>query len=136
METAKVKPTPKIYKIDIPCKDEFEMIENLIFQYSSSRYLRGYASFMLRKQLISLLSLYFKYGYSLSTKKLAAETFQVKLESLNSFNLELQKAGYLVNGIMSKREKELNPELKKLQEYYKGNGVMPSMILMNFVFEK
>lgn len=124
---------PPTYVITVPCKDEMDLIGSLIFQYSASLCSRGIVSLVLRKQLVSLLSLYFKFGYNREAKQLAAETFGIKIESINSMNLELKQEGYLVDDNMNKRIKHLNPELEDLSSFYKQTQDMDKrIVLINF----
>ena len=62
--------------------------------------------------------MYFKYGFSVETKKKAEKLFGVDKGNIHSMNLELKQKGYLLDGIASKKEKTLNKELVQLQNYY------------------
>ena len=132
----KGKTTPEIYIINIPCKDELDLVGSLIFLYSSARVLRGLSPLALRPQLVSLLSLYFKYGYNKDTKEMGAEIFGIKIESINSMNLELKEGGYLVEDTMNKRIKHLNKELQTLKEYYEKKGVTDSLVLTKLLIQE
>ena len=131
----KKKRMPHFFKINVPCKDEFALIEKIIFNYSASRCSRGVSSLILRQQLIALLSLYFKYGYNKETKELAASTFGIKLESINSMNLELKESGFLVDDERSKRVKHLNAELKVLADKFNSSNSGVFDMWLEFEYE-
>lgn len=132
----KKKRIPHFFKINIPCKDEFELIEKIIFQYSASRCSRGISPLILRQQLIALLSLYFKYGYNKETKELAASTFNIKIESINSMNLELKEAGFLIDDERNKRVKHLNSELQILAHKFNTSSSGVFDMWLEFEFEQ
>lgn len=135
-EVIKKRRVPHFFKVNIPCKDEFQLIESIIYQYSSSRCSRGISPLILRKQLVSLLALYFKYGYSRETKELAAESFQINIKSVNSMNLELREAGLLIEDERSKRINHLNNELKILSEKYNNSPEGVFDIWLEFEYVK
>lgn len=127
---------PHFFKINIPCKDEFELIESIIYQYSASRCSRGISSLILRQQLIALLSFYFRFGYNKETKELAASSFGIKIESINSMNLELKEAGFLVDDDRNKRIKHLNAELQILANKYNSTPAGAFDMWLEFELEK
>jgi hypothetical protein len=134
MENGKTK--PEIYIINVPCKDELDLIGSLIFLYSSARVLRGLSPLALRPQLVSLLSLYFKYGYNRDIKEMGADIFNIKIESINSMNLELKEGGYLIEDTMNKRVKHLNKELTTLKNYYEKKGTLDALILTKLFIQE
>lgn len=113
----------------IKAKDEFEVLKNLLFLYSSSRNLKGLTQKKLRPKLVQLLSLYIKHGYSKATKDKAAKTLGVTKASINSMNLELRRGEYLIMDEWNTRINHLNPGLKKLADYYNSNGANPVLFL-------
>ena len=132
----KVNKKPEIYIINIPCKDELNLIESLIFIYSSARVLRGLSVLALRPQLVSLLAIYFRYGYNKESKEMGSEIFNIKIVSINSMNLELKEGGYLVEDNMNKRIKHLNRELTTLKSYYDKKGTLDALILTKLFIQE
>lgn len=106
----------------IKAKDEFEVLKNLLLLYSVFRGIKGLTTKKLRPKLVQLLSLYLKNGYNRETKDKAAKILGVTRASINSMNLELRRGEYLIMDEWNTRINHLNPELKKLSEYYVQNN--------------
>lgn len=115
----------------IKAKDEFEVLKNLLFLYSSFRNLKGLTQKKLRPKLVQLLSLYIKHGFSRATKDKAAKTLGVTKASINSMNLELRRGEYLIMDEWNSRINHLNPDLKKLADYYNNNGTKSVLFLFD-----
>lgn len=99
------------------CKDDFEVTKSLVHLYSTSCVLRNKSTKVLRSQLIHLVALYLKFGFSKETRKTAAATFEVDIKHVNHMNFELSEKGYLV---VDNQEggKKLNEELMHLRNNY------------------
>ena len=115
----------------IKAKDEFDVLKNLLFLYSSFRNLKGLTNKKLRPKLIQLLSLYIKHGFSRDTKTKAAKILGVTKASINSMNLELRRGDYLYKDVYNERINHLNPDLKKLSDYYNDNGSNPVLFMFD-----
>ena len=136
-ENVKNKRNPDIFIVNVPCKDEIQLIHSFISLYSSTRVLRGISPLSLRPQLVILLSLYFIYGYNKDSKDMACDLLTLKVGSINSMNLELKEGGYLLEDKGNKRIKYLNSELATLKEYYESKGTLDALLLTKlFISEK
>jgi hypothetical protein len=111
---------PSLYGATIKVSSELELYKSLLFQYSVQRFMRGENPFVLREQLLTLLALYFQYGYSKETKELACQVLGVDANTITSFNFNLKEKQYLVEDRINKRVKHLNEDLKELQKYVKS----------------
>lgn len=108
---------PNLYGAMIKVSDELDLYKSLLFQYSVQRFMRNETVFVLRDQLLTLLALYFQYGYSKETKNLACEVLGVDTNVITSFNFALKEKQFLVEDKVNKRIKHLNDDLKELKEY-------------------
>jgi hypothetical protein len=106
-----------VFAFDFRVEDDFELFRNLVQQYSYSRVSRGLSVTPLPPQLISLLAIYLKFGYTKEAKVFAEKTFQIKMTSINTMNKKLKDWGYLIEGKFSKRDKFLHEELQDLKNY-------------------
>lgn len=97
-------------------ENDLELYKSAVMYYSSTRVLRGLNPSLLRVQLINLLALYLKCGYSKETKKSAEKILKIEEGTINTYNKDLKDAGYLVDDVMSKHTKHLNTELTDLKE--------------------
>lgn len=111
-----------LYAASVKVSDELELYKSLIFQYSVKRHMSGESSGILRDQLLTLLALYFQYGYSRATKELAVSVLGVPMAVITSLNFDLKCKQYLVEDFVNKRVKHLNSDLKELQQYAKSVG--------------
>lgn len=108
----------EIFRCKINCDNEIEVLSAMIQLYTASVTIRNEKK-PLRKKLASLLAYYLKYGYSKSSKDLAARSMNVKTTNLNVMNHELTELGYLIPSERNFNNKYLHPELMKLSDYYK-----------------
>lgn len=106
-----------VFAFDFKVDDDFELYRNLVQQYSYSRVSRGLAVTPLPPQLISLLAIYLKFGYTKEAKTFATKTFRIKMTSINTMNKKLKDWGYLIEDKFSKRNKSLHDELQALKTY-------------------
>ena len=90
---------------------------------------------MLRAKLVTLLSIYIKYGYSKESKDRACEMLDLKKTNLNCLNSELRDGGFLIKSEMNTRDSYLNAELQELSDYYKSNGDNPTMVLFSLILD-
>lgn len=118
-----------IYQIEINSKNEFEVLENLVTLYSCYKNLAGVERKRLRYKLVTLLSIYIKYGYNKESKQKALEQLGVKRSNLNCLNSELRDGGFLIKSDMNTRDSFLHPELKELSDYYNRNKGLPPNVL-------
>ncbi len=93
---------PSLYGATIKVSSELELYKSLLFQYSVQRFMRGENPFVLREQLLTLLALYFQYGYSKETKELACQVLGVDANTITSFNFNLKEKQYLVEDRINK----------------------------------
>lgn len=119
-----------IYNAPVKSKNDLDSLKKLIYIYSCYKAQRD-ESKKLRPRLIDLLSLYMKYGYSSGTKSKATEIFDVKRAAIDSMNLELRRAGYLVMNKMNQNISHLNEELEQLKEYFESLDGGPVYFLFN-----
>jgi hypothetical protein len=109
-----------LYAASVKVSDELELYKRLIFQYSAKRYMSGESAGILRDQLLTLLALYFQYGYSKKTKELAVDVLGVPMAVITSLNFDLKCKQFLVEDRVNKRVKHLNSDLKELLQYTKS----------------
>lgn len=126
----------EIYQIEIKSDNEFQVLQKLITVYSCYRTITGWKSKMLRAKLVTLLSIYIKYGYSKESKDRACEMLDLKKTNLNCLNSELRDGGFLIKSEMNTRDSYLNAELQELSDYYKSNGDNPTMVLFSLISGK
>lgn len=126
----------EIYQIEIKSDNEFQVLQKLITVYSCYRTITGWKSKMLRAKLVTLLSIYIKYGYSKESKDRACEMLDLKKTNLNCLNSELRDGGFLIKSEMNTRDSYLNAELQDLSDYYKSNGDNPTMVLFSLISGK
>lgn len=106
------------YDYYFPMESELDLHKALIMQYASAQLTMGKTPIILREQLVILLAIYLKHGYSPEAKKIALKVFGFKIaKQLDVLNHNLKKFGYLVEDTMNKRIKHLNKDLKLLKEY-------------------
>lgn len=113
---------PQIYLAsEISVEDELSQLKQLVYLFSCHRRMSGSTSSILREKLILLVSLYVKYGYNNAAKDKAAEILGVERPAINSMNLELRNAQYLIKDSMNNRINHLHPDLEKLKMYVDSN---------------
>jgi biotin operon repressor len=95
--------------------NDIELYKSAVLYYSSTRVLRGLNSSMLRTQLVNLLALYVKYGYSRDSRKKSEAILGITEGTVNTYNKDLRDLGYLIDDDMNKHHKHLHQELKDLQ---------------------
>lgn len=95
----------------------------------------GAASSILREKLILLVSLYLKYGYNDEAKNKASEILGVQRSAINSMNLELRNARYLIKDSMNNRVNHLHKDLEELRGYVNSNGEEPLYFLVRIINE-
>jgi hypothetical protein len=108
----------KIYFVKINSNDELDLIEKLLFFYSSTLVMRGKTRLILNDKLIKILAIYFKYGYNKESKKMVLDMTGIDNRLLNTSNFNLTEQGYLVPDLINIRIKTLNKELQDLKEFY------------------
>lgn len=119
-----------IYNAPVKSKNDLDSLKKTIYIYSCYKALRDEGK-KLRPRLIDLLSLYMKYGYNTETKSKATEIFGVKRAAIDSMNLELRRAGYLIMDKMNQNMSHLNDELNQLKDYFDGLDDEPVFFLFN-----
>jgi len=67
---------------------------------------------------------------------LAASSFGIKIESINSMNLELKESGFLIDDDRNKRIKHLNTELQILANKYLSTPAGAFDMWLEFELEK
>jgi hypothetical protein len=122
-----------LYKFEIHSKNEFHVLEDLITIYSCYRTMTGKSAKMLRAKLVTLLSIYIKYGYNKESKQKACDLLGLKKTNLNCLNSELREGGFLIKSDRNTRDSYLNDELHQLSEYYqiKDDAVLPEGLKVN-----
>ena len=124
-----------VFFTDVKSDNEMDLIEKLLFLYSTSCKLRGKVSFVLSEQMISVLAIFFKYGYSSETRDMCMSIFDIDMKRVSSLTFNLKKDGYLVDDLMSKRKKELNKELIALKDFFNSTCALDkrtSLFMINF----
>lgn len=96
----------------------------------------GQKSKMLRSKLVTLLSIYIKYGYNSESKDYACELLSLKKTNLNCLNSELREGGFLIKSNMNTRDSYLNPELETLSNYYKDKNSERTLFLFNLYIDE
>jgi hypothetical protein len=115
------KSTP-IYRSVLKVENDLELYEQFVYLHCVSRFLSGHIPKMPRKQLLLLLALYLKDGYSKETKAKAMQVLNLESANiLNSFNFELSSFGFLVPDMVSSHTKHLNKSLTTIRDYIKRN---------------
>jgi len=108
----------KLYGTKIAVEDDIELYERVVYLYSVKLFLEGKSQTILRKQLVTIMAMYLKFGYSRKTKKDIQEFLTGLSEAnLNNINHDLKEYGFLIEDPMSKKNKYLHPDLVKLKEY-------------------
>ena len=126
----------EVFKTDVKSKNEFEVLKNLITVYSCYKTMTGQKSKMLRSKLVTLLSIYIKYGYNSESKDYACELLSLKKTNLNCLNSELREGGFLIKSNMNTRDSYLNPELETLSNYYKDKNSERTLFLFNLYIDE
>lgn len=129
-----MKDAPVFY-IDVACEDELDIIEKLIFLYSTSLRLRKKVPIILTDAAISLLALYFKHGYSSQTREICQETFGFDASRISSDTHKLKREGYLEATLVNKRKLKLNSELEAMKKFFDetaGNDRRKVLMMLNF----
>lgn len=126
----------EVFKTDVKSKNEFEVLKNLITVYSCYKTMTGQKSKMLRSKLVTLLSIYIKYGYNSQSKDYACELLGLKKTNLNCLNSELREGGFLIKSNMNTRDSYLNPELETLSNYYKQKNSERTLFLFNLYIDE
>ncbi len=126
----------EVFKTDVKSKNEFEVLKNLITVYSCYKTMTGQKSKMLRSKLVTLLSIYIKYGYNSESKDYACELLGLKKTNLNCLNSELREGGFLIKSNMNTRDSYLNPELETLSNYYKQKNSERTLFLFNLYIDE
>lgn len=124
-----------IYNAPVKSSNDLDSLKKLIYTYSCYKAMRDDGK-KLRPRLIDLLSLYMKYGYSSDTKAKATEIFEVKRAAIDSMNLELRRAGYLVMDKMNQNMSHLNKELDQLRGYFESRDGEPIYFVYTIEIEK
>ncbi len=115
--TNKQKKKMNIYKFETDYKNRYELMCRALSIYTNVKNFDKDDTF-LRPMLIKVLTFYILEGYSLETKGLIMDSLGINIKNINQINSELTKKGFLIKDIMNHRNKFLNPELKKLREYF------------------
>lgn len=126
----------EVFKTDVKSKNEFEVLKNLITVYSCYKTMTGQKSKMLRSKLVTLLSIYIKYGYNSESKDYACDLLGLKKTNLNCLNSELREGGFLIKSSMNTRDSYLNTELETLSNYYKGKNSEKTLFLFNLYIDE
>lgn len=126
----------EVFKTDVKSKNEFEVLKNLITVYSCYKTMTGQKAKMLRSKLVTLLSIYIKYGYNSQSKDYACELLSLKKTNLNCLNSELREGGFLIKSNMNTRDSYLNPELETLSNYYKQKNSEKTLFLFNLYIDE
>ncbi len=126
----------EVFKTDVKSKNEFEVLKNLITVYSCYKTMTGQKSKMLRSKLVTLLSIYIKYGYNSESKDYACNLLELKKTNLNCLNSELREGGFLIKSNMNTRDSYLNPELETLSNYYKDKNSERTLFLFNLYIDE
>lgn len=126
----------EVFKTDVKSKNEFEVLKNLITVYSCYKTMTGQKSKMLRSKLVTLLSIYIKYGYNSESKDYACSLLELKKTNLNCLNSELREGGFLIKSNMNTRDSYLNPELETLSNYYKQKNSDKTLFLFNLYIDE
>jgi len=126
----------EVFKTDVKSKNEFEVLKNLITIYSCYKTMTGQKSKMLRSKLVTLLSIYIKYGYNSESKDYACDLLSLKKTNLNCLNSELREGGFLIKSSMNTRDSYLNTELETLSNYYKGKNSEKTLFLFNLYIDE
>jgi hypothetical protein len=131
-----VSKDPSIYlATDIIVDDELSRLKKIVYLFSCHRKMTGAASSILREKLILLVSLYLKYGYNDEAKNKASEILGVQRSAINSMNLELRNARYLIKDSMNNRVNHLHKDLEELRGYVNSNGEEPLYFLVRIINE-
>lgn len=131
-----IKKSPKIYLApEITALDELSQLKKLVYLFSCHRTMCGMTSSILREKLILLVSLYVKYGYNSEAKDKAAQILNTKRPAINSMNLELRNAKYLIKDPMNNRINHLHPDLEKLRTYVASNDTESLFFLVKITNE-
>jgi len=126
----------EVFKTDVKSKNEFEVLKNLITVYSCYKTMTGQKSKMLRSKLVTLLSIYIKYGYNSESKDYACNLLELKKTNLNCLNSELREGGFLIKSNMNTRDSYLNSELETLSNYYKDKNSERTLFLFNLYIDE
>ncbi|NBO36858.1 hypothetical protein EBU91_04920 [bacterium] len=123
-----------IFAALIKLDDDLELYKTFLYLYCTKKKLAGEISIIPREQLLVLLSLYMKYGFSEETKLKAEKILGIdKRATLNSFNHDLTAQGFLVPHLIKKSNKDLKESLKEIKEYIESNKA--EFLLFNFCFK-
>lgn len=121
--------SPK-YGITIKTRTEFETVHSLISFYCMAKLIDGSSVKLLRKQLITLLTIYFIAGINDNkARNEAMKILKIKRASLNSLNGDLRALGFTVRNNMRTGLDRLNEELEELRGYYLNNKKNPALLL-------
>ena len=108
----------KLYGTKVAVENDIELYERVVYLYSVKLFLEGKSQTILRKQLVTIMAMYLKFGYSRKTKKEIQKFLPGLSEgNLNNINHDLKDYGFLNEDPMSKKNKHLHPDLVKLKEY-------------------
>lgn len=108
----------KAFDVWYPTENKFEMIKGLILHYVVMEFSMGRIKSIPSQKLITFLVYYVQYGYSYDTKDKIRRFCNYKdMQSVDQVNLKLKNYGFLIESVMSKKEKLLNTSLSALREY-------------------
>lgn len=107
-----------LYGTKIAVENDIELYEKIVYLYSVKLFIEEKSKTILRKQLVTIMAMYLKFGYSKKTKKEIQDFLPGLSEAnLNNINHDLKEYGFLIDDLMSKKQKYLDPELVKLKQY-------------------
>jgi hypothetical protein len=107
----------KIYNIDIPYKNTYELVKSFLNIYTTSMSDID-ENLKLRPKLIEVLSYYILYGYSDETKEMIIDSVDnMNILNLNQINSELQRKKYLVKDRYKNSLRHLSDSLNSLRLY-------------------
>lgn len=122
---------PSIYlATDVVVDDELSRLKKIVYLFSCHKKMSGASSNVLREKLILLVALYLKYGYNDEAKNKASDILGVQRSAINSMNLELRNARYLIKDAMNNRINHLHKDLEELRKYVNNSKDEPLYFLV------
>jgi hypothetical protein len=116
------KKTLKSLDVQYPMDNEFEMVKGVVTQYMYMEKSFGRITSLPSDKLMAALVFYVMKGYSYETKEKVRKYLQYSnMRDVDQINLKLKQLGFLVDDVMSKKNKKLNQSLQEIARYVNNN---------------
>lgn len=123
----------KIFKLQIPCKDNVEMAKKVLCIYNGV--LNGMnESNKIDQRHIDLMAFYICFNYSEETKKRYSDCYGKSLKAIRTMDCLLKNKGFLQDPGDSYRNRELSDDMKKIRQYFADGSTSTKGML--FVFKR